>query len=231
MLCFFLKAGLVVANEREAKPWVAQISKNSDWLKKSYRLNRQATKLNPEICFVGDSLTEFWNAQGDPIWQLEFHDKRVANLGLAADRVENILWRLKNGGLAKIKPKIFVVMLGTNNLSKQSPDSPDEVARGVAEVLKLIRSKLPQSRVLLLSILPNGYDPRSKLRKSVRVTNEALREMEVEGEVEFLDIHDAFLNAQGAWKRTLTLDGTHLTMRGYELWMNHLHQPLADALR
>lgn len=85
--------------------------------------------------------------------------------------------------------------------------------------------------IMLLSILPNGYDQTSELRKSIRVTNEALREMEVKGQIKFLDIHDNFLNTQGAWKRSLTLDGTHLTMRGYELWMNLLRQPLAEALR
>ncbi|MFK5924158.1 MAG: GDSL-type esterase/lipase family protein [Verrucomicrobiota bacterium] len=219
------------AVESESKPWKAEPGKSSGWGGKANRLSRQADAVKPEICFVGDSLTEFWSNEGSPVWLLEFHDKKVANLGMAADRVENILWRLKNGGLEKIQPGLVVLMLGTNNLSKSPPDKPEDVARGVAAVLKVIQLKLPRSRVLLLSILPNGYDQSSALRGSVRLTNQALSELEVMGKIDFLNVHDSFLTTAGTWKRGLTVDGTHLTMRGYDVLMNQLRKPLAEVVK
>jgi len=226
LVLFVLNSGFAGGAEGETRPWVPQPGTISGWVKKANRLSRQADAVKPSVCFVGDSLTEFWGAEGSPIWQLEFYDKQVANLGMAADRVENILWRLKHGGLEKIRPKVFVLMLGTNNLSKSSPDKSADIVRGIKEVLKLIHMKLPESRILLVSILPNGDDPDSELRKRILQTNEALQKLSLSENVEYIDAHDAFLNASGVWKQGLSVDGTHLTMRGYEILMNQLREPL-----
>ena len=226
-----LMTGWIQADEKGSKPWKSEPGKSQGWVRRANYLNRLAIKADPEICFVGDSLTEFWNAQGSPIWQLEFQNFRVANQGMAADRIENILWRLKNGALDKIHPKVFVLMLGTNNLSKVPPDEPTDVVHGITSVLKLIQKKLPESHVLLVSILANGNNPESNLRKSILETNAALRKMPLSGKVEFIDVHDEFVDSSGKWRRGLTVDGTHLTMRGYEALMNKLREPLAKAMK
>lgn len=228
---FGLMAGWIRAEEKASQPWKPEPGKSSGWVRKANYLNRLASKADPSICFVGDSLTEFWNAQGSPIWQLEFQNTSVANQGMAADRIENILWRLENGALDKIHPKVFVLMLGTNNLSKSPPDKPVEVVRGIVAVLKRIQMKLPESRILLLSILPNGNDSRSDLRLSILKTNEALRKLSLSSKVKFVDAHDAFLNSSGTWKRGLTVDGTHLTMRGYDVLMNQLRESLGKVMK
>ena len=219
----------VGAAEKESKPWQAKPGRTSGWGKKVNYINRVANNLKPEICFIGDSLTEFWSSEGSPIWQLEFHNTKAANLGVAADRVENILWRLKNGALEKIRPEVFVLMLGTNNLSKNPPDQSDDVVRGVAAVLKQIKTKVPSARVLLVSILPNGNDPNSVLRQQVLEVNEGLQNLVSSNRIEFIDAHDVFLNSSKTWKPGLTLDGTHLTMRGYDLLMGQIRGSLQKA--
>ena len=98
-------------------------------------------------------------------------------------------------------------------------------------MLKMIQMKLPESRILLVSILPNGNNPQSGLRKSILITNTNLRKMTLPGKAEFIDVHDAFLDSSGNWKRGFTVDGTHLTMRGYEVLMNKLREPLAKAMK
>lgn len=231
---FLLLAGTAIGNEGVgeggAKPWKAEPGKTTGWMLKANRLNRQAAALNPDICFVGDSLTEFWNAQGSPIWQLEFQNIRAANLGMAADRTENILWRLNHGALDKIHPKVLVLMLGTNNLSKEPADDPTDVLRGIAAVVKQIQQKLPESRILLLSILPNGYDQGSVLRKQIIKTNASIQKLAIPSKVTIIDAHNAFLNSSGEWRPGLTVDGTHLTMRGYDVLMNQIREPLGKAV-
>lgn len=223
--------GSEVEGEGGSKPWKAEPGKTTGWISKANRLNRRASALNPDICFVGDSLTEFWNAQGSPIWQLEFQNIRAANLGMAADRTENILWRLNHGAIDEIHPKVVVLMLGTNNLSKESADAPEDVLRGIATVLKQIQNKLPESRILLLSILPNGYDQGSALRKQILKTNTGIQNLAVPGNIMVIDVHNAFLNSSKKWKSGLTVDGTHLTMRGYDVLMNQIRGPLGKAVQ
>jgi len=153
------------------------------------------------------------------VWDLEFHDRACVNLGLAGDRTEHILHRLSRLDFTRSKPKTFVVLAGTNNLSRIPPDSPADVAKGVSRIVDTLRQKSPDSRILVLSILPNGYQPDTPLRTAIRETNKLLTDKfapKAHPNVDFLDIHDAFLNDQGTWKSGLTLDGTHLSLSGYD---------------
>lgn len=40
----------------------------------------------------------------------------VANYGIAADRTEHVLWRIENGEVEGLNPRLIVLEIGTNNL-------------------------------------------------------------------------------------------------------------------
>src|SRR5450432_195211 len=67
-----------------------------------------------DVYFVGDSITRRWGATDYPDflahWQRNFHGWNAGDFGWGGDRIENILWRLKNGELDAVNPRIIVVL-------------------------------------------------------------------------------------------------------------------------
>src|SRR5271157_5054670 len=99
-----------------------------------------------DVYFEGDSITRRWGATDYPQllenWKKSFFGWNAADFGWGADRVENILWRLENGELDDVNPKVIVLLAGTNNVGNRVPAS--DVTRGLAEVLRVMRAKAPE---------------------------------------------------------------------------------------
>lgn len=183
-----------------------------------------------DVCFVGDSLTEFWTPHGIKAWQHQFRDWKVVNCGIAADRTEHILFRLNALDLKKGRPRVIVLMMGTNNLGKEPPDAPAEVAEACKVALDRIRQESPETRTLLLTIPPNTYEANSELRRAIRATNELLVKFAAEPEITVLDVYPLFVDANDAWLAGLTLDGTHFSPDGYEILAHAIRPKLAEML-
>src|SRR5207244_2762416 len=102
------------------------------------QLIEKARRGKIDVYFVGDSITRRWGATDYPDflanWNRNFHGWNAANFGWGGDTIQNILWRLENGELDGVNPKIIVVMAGTNNLGGLQA-STDEKAK-VTEVGK-----------------------------------------------------------------------------------------------
>ncbi|MFZ9980334.1 MAG: GDSL-type esterase/lipase family protein, partial [Opitutales bacterium] len=147
------------------------LTQNRDW--KSYdwvtrhdeilALNRPGA-MRADVVFLGDSITHFWSGEpkakrvaGKDSWEKWIAPHHPINLGYGWDRTENVLWRLRHGEIAGLKPKAFVVLIGTNNLS--GFNTPAETAEGVAEVCRELRRQAPQAKILLLAILPRQAKP------------------------------------------------------------------------
>ena len=73
-----------------------------------------------DVYFEGDSITRRWGAIDYPDllanWKQNFFGWNAADFGWGADRTQNILWRLENGELDGVNPKVVVLLAGTNNL-------------------------------------------------------------------------------------------------------------------
>ncbi|MCB1100357.1 MAG: hypothetical protein KDN22_32625 [Verrucomicrobiae bacterium] len=191
----------------------------ASWHRKIVQHQSELDRGKVDICFVGDSITEFWGHTGKPVWELEFHGSRCVNLGVSADRAEDILFRVQRADFSKARPDFFVVMAGTNNLGKEPPDDSALVANRVLEVVRCLQESCPESRILLLSILPSGNKPGSALRNRILKTNSFLDEgvaKRFPSKCQFLDVHDSFVKAGGGWVPRYTIDGTHLTLDGYD---------------
>ena len=79
-----------------------------------------------DLYFLGDSITRRWGCT-DPQWSAmlanwkqNFYGWNAADFGWGADRLQNILWRVQNGELDGVNPKVIVILAGTNNVGDRS---------------------------------------------------------------------------------------------------------------
>jgi lysophospholipase L1-like esterase len=113
-----------------------------------------------DVCFVGDSLAEAWEHEGASPWQRLTKGLRAVNCGISGDRTEQILYRLQRIELKRARPRMIVLWLGTNNLSADMPDSPEAVMRGIQAAIKTIKNASPETKIILLSLLPTVLQTR-----------------------------------------------------------------------
>jgi N-acetylglucosamine-6-sulfatase len=166
-----------------------------------------------DVAFVGDSITARW--RGGENWNKHWGSYRAVNMGIGGDQTQHVLWRLQNGDLDGYKAKLFVVMIGTNNLWGKNAD-PAHAAAGVKAVIDLIQSKQPQAKILLMSLLPTGEKPNPG-RETRAAVNELISKF-AGGSVEYMDIWDKYLEADGTISKEVMHDFLHLAPKGYDIW-------------
>ncbi len=181
------------------------------------------------LLLIGDSITDFWPRRGEWTW-LKLAPYQPANIGISAERTEDVIWRLENGELDGIAPKVVMIMIGTNNLGHFPDEKPEWVAGGVKRIVTLIREKLPASRILVLAIFPRAT-PGSALRERVAATNLLLASLADGQQVRFLDIGARFLDANGEIPSAIMPDKLHPGPKGYEIWLDAVAPTLTELMR
>ncbi|MDI1250851.1 MAG: GDSL-type esterase/lipase family protein, partial [Lacunisphaera sp.] len=102
------------------------------------------------LLFLGDSITEGWG-KAPHVWEYYFGKYQPANFGIGGDQTQHVIWRIENGELDGISPKVVVLMIGTNN---SGAHTGEQIAAANRKIIELIRAKIPGVKVLLLAILP-----------------------------------------------------------------------------
>jgi lysophospholipase L1-like esterase len=173
-----------------------------------------AKKGGVDLLFLGDSITDGWRGKnGKKVWDENFEPLKAANFGIGGDRTEHVLWRLKNGELEGITPKLAVIMIGTNN----GKDSAEDVAAGITAIVKEVRTKSPTTKVLLLAIFPRGEKPNPGREKNDKV-NEIVSKIDDKKDVKYLDIGAKFLAEDKTISKEIMPDFLHLSEKGYQIW-------------
>ena len=132
--------------------------------------------------------------------------------------------RLPHDGL---KPKLAVIMIGTNN---SGTDSSEDIAAGIKAIVEKLRAKLPETRILLLGIFPrgpNGEDPKRIVNAGA---NEIAKKLDDGQSVTYLDISDKFLQPDGGLAKEIMPDLLHLSPQGYEIWASSIEPKVAELL-
>lgn len=167
-----------------------------------------------DVAFVGDSITARW--RGGENWTKHWGSYRAVNMGIGGDRTQNVLWRLQDGELDDYKAKVFVVLIGTNNLFDKNAD-PADVAAGIKAIIDLIKTKQPQAKILLMGVFPRGEKPNPG-REKIKATNELISKFHDGAVVHYIDIGDKFLQSDGTISKELMKDFLHLGDKGYDIW-------------
>jgi len=181
-----------------------------------------------EVIFIGDSITQGWEGSGKEVWAKYYGPRHALNLGIGSDHTQPVLWRLEQGNLDGLKPRVAVVLIGVNNLPEET-NTPRMVLEGVTAVVRRLREKLPETKILLLGIFPFREDFHLQRAKGLQV-NQALRKLADGRWVHFLDCGHIFIEPDGRISKEMMPDFVHLTPKGYRLWAEALEPKLVQLL-
>lgn len=181
------------------------------------------------LLFLGDSITDGWPRNGEWSW-LKFAPYQPANFGISGDRTEHVLWRITNGELDGIDPKVTVVMIGTNNVGQNSDEKPEWAAEGVKKIITTVREKLPKTKILLLAVFPRAVvgDP---MRDRIAEINRIIAQLDDGKIIRFLDIGKVFLDEAGEIPPDVMPDKLHPSAKGYDLWYDAMHPLLEEMMK
>ena len=156
-----------------------------------------------------------------------FFGWNAADFGWGADLVQNILWRLKNGELDGVHPKVIVLLAGTNNVGNSTPAGSEDatveaVTRGIQAVLRVMREKAPEATIVLTAIFPRNDN--MALMPAIDRINARLAGLADGKRIRFLNVNNKMADAEGRlFEGMMNADKLHPAVRGYQVW--------ADALK
>jgi len=161
--------------------------------------------------FVGDSITE-----GFPLADA-FPKRHVINRGIGGDLVEGVIERL-DVSVADLKPAQVYVMIGINDLWWGEPVSMEVRKERYVRLLQGLKQAAPKAKTFIQSILPVGGNM-PELNACVVEVNNMLRGLTEEAGLTYVDLHPWLGDETGALRPEFTTDGVHLTLGGYEAWL------------
>jgi lysophospholipase L1-like esterase len=185
-----------------------------------------AKKGGVDFLLMGDSITDGWRGGGKKVYSASFDEFKPANFGIGGDRTQHVLWRLQNGELDGITPKLCMLMIGTNN----GGDSAEDVAAGITAIVKEIQKKSPTTKVLLLGIFPRGDKPNAGREKNDKVNTIVAKLDDAGKTVKYLDIGAKFMNEDKTISKEIMPDFLHLTEKGYQIWADAVLPTVKEML-
>jgi alkaline phosphatase D len=182
-----------------------------------------------DLVFLGDSITEGWEAAGKDVWAERYGKRKAVALGVGGDRTQHVLWRLDHGQLDGLDPKLVVVMIGTNN-SNGKEHTSEEIAQGIEAVVRSVRAKAPKAKVLLLAVFPRGEKPNEQRAKNDEASHLAADAVADGKDVVFLDISPSFLAKDGTLSKDVMPDFLHPNAKGYAIWADAIEGKVKELL-
>jgi len=167
------------------------------------------------IVFYGDSITDAWSGQRE--WREVFAPRGAVNYGISGDQVQHVLWRMQNGEVAGLNPKLIVLKIGTNNLGGHTAR---EIADGIGAIIRYLRTTLPNTRILLLSIFPRTGEGNYL---KIATINLYIAKLHDGNFVVYQSLFDNMGQDWGTVDSALFPDGLHLSASGYTLWYNIMY--------
>lgn len=200
------------------------------------QLLEKAARGGIDIYFEGDSITRRWGATDYPEflanWNKNFFGWNAADFGWGADSIQNILWRLQNGELDGVHPKVIVLLAGTNNVGSAMPTDGDDakaadITKGMAAILRIMQEKAPEATIILMGIFPRN-DSMAVIPTIYKI-NSNLSGLADGKKVRYLNINDKLAGANGVLFDGMTMDKLHPSVKGYQVWADAL-KPLFTEL-
>jgi len=189
-----------------------------------------------DIYFVGDSITRRWGTK-DPQyhellenWTTNFFGWNAGDFGWGADLTQNILWRLENGELDGVNPKIIVILAGINNVGTRpgGDEKIEDITRGLKAIVKTCQEKAPGAMIILTGIFPRNDN--MAVVPEINKINENLAKMADGKKIRYININDQIADKDGKLLPGMSLDKFHPTAKGYQHWANALKPIFTEIL-
>jgi lysophospholipase L1-like esterase len=207
----------------------------TNWMARHEENVATAKRGGVDILFLGDSITDgwHWDTGGRRIWEKTFAPRHAANFGIGYDRIQNVLWRVENGELDEISPKVVVLLIGTNNSGNEDDGKPrnttPEIIAGISNLVYRIEVRLPRAKIILFGVFPRG-EKSDPIREQVKAVNAGIAKL-TNKKIKFMDIGNKFLAADGTLPRELFPDLLHPNEKGYQIWTDVLVPALDEMMR
>jgi alpha-galactosidase len=187
-----------------------------------------------DIVWIGDSITHGWDIpENQHILKQYFGQWKSLNLGISGDRTENVLWRLRNGALDGLHPKVAVLMIGTNNTDGEHfprADSAEELAAGQLAILDLLRDKLPGTRILFLKVFPYGEQDNPRRQANFKASELTASRIAGDPKIRYLDLTSVLMPDGKTLAKTNMPDFLHPNSFGYWQWAAAIAPAIHDAI-
>jgi beta-glucosidase len=221
------EAAKAAAPEHDAKASITPAPRPDAWWQQRHEsMNARVKKGNVDLLLIGDSITHGWEGGGKDVWAKFYEKRNAVNLGIGGDRTQHVLWRLENGNIEGIKPKLAVIMIGTNN---SGTDTVPEIADGVRAIVKKLRTTLPDTKILLLGIFPRDEQP-SKRRGDLLQVNQIIARLDDGKNVHYMDIGSRFVDDNGSIPKEIMPDFLHPSPAGYQIWADAIEAKVAELM-
>jgi len=204
------------------------------------QLLEKARKGGIDVYFEGDSITRRWGTSDEQYkkflanWRQNFFGWNAANFGWGGDTIQNILWRLSNGELDNVNPKIIVVLAGTNNVGNKSPEGGEDwrvadITSGIRALLDICLQKAPGATIVLMGIIPRNDN--IEVMPVIKKVNGNIAKFADGKKIRYLNINNKLADEDGKFLEGIAnRDGVHLEVKGYQVWANALKPIFTELL-
>ncbi|HSK73702.1 MAG TPA: SGNH/GDSL hydrolase family protein [Pyrinomonadaceae bacterium] len=181
-------------------------------------IDRRQTPPENAVLFVGSSSIRMWENLRSSFPQL-----KVINRGFGGSRLEDVNHYFDRI-VAPYKPKTIVLYAGENDVNEGA--SPEKVAEEYQRFARMVREKLPKTKIFYISIKPSPS--RWKIAEQFRKANELIKaQIEKDKSARFVDVFSPMLSANGEPMPDIFLeDNLHMNAKGYEIWRGVLEKYL-----
>jgi lysophospholipase L1-like esterase len=196
---------------QSANPAIVPIPNETDsfWMPRHLAKLTEIKEQPVDLLLIGDSITQYLEVDGPepwrefkPVWNKYYVPFNAMNLGFNGDTTANVLWRINHGEIDGIKPKVVMLEIGTNNTGKMHC-SAEQTVEGIDTVVSVLHKKLPESKIVILKILPCAFP---SMETNLKV-NEALAQNYANSGFAFVqDLTDVFMQ-DGQLDRGLYIEG------------------------
>jgi lysophospholipase L1-like esterase len=198
----------------------------------------QAKKGHTDIYFEGDSITRRWGASDYPElldnWNKNFSGWSAEDFGWGADRTQNILWRLLNGELDGVNPKVIVLLAGTNNIGNTISSNGDDakvrdISLGLEAIVHVMRNKAQDATIIVTGIFPRNDT--MAVMPAIDKINRNLSKLADGKKIRYLDLNPILADPNGKlFDGMMNPDKLHPTVKGYQVWADALKPIFTELL-
>ncbi|HZK95487.1 MAG TPA: GDSL-type esterase/lipase family protein, partial [Prolixibacteraceae bacterium] len=227
----------------EAKPEIPSVGQNPAAVPvEGYAKKRHEEKLalvakeKFDLIFIGNSITHnFEKPEYQPVWNQFFAPRKALNLGTSGYRTENLIWNIQNGELDGQSPKVVIVEIGTNNVDEKNyptRHTAGQLAGGIETIVKLIREKLPDTKIIVLRCFPGCYggpNPTSH-RLILERASDIVSKLADGKHIFYSDVNHVFLNMDGSLNHEMMNDWLHPTPAGAKAWAQAMEPLLSELM-
>lgn len=205
----------------DPKP-VDDVQGDGRWMSQHKRFVDETKEKEPEIVFIGDSLIQ--QIANTELWKKLFEPLHCLNFGIGGDQTQNILWRIQNGEMDCIEPKVVVLLAGTNNYDHTA----EQVAEGLMEIVSAVQHKQPKTQIVVMGIPPRGENPNPLREKVAKINSIVSDQLSSIPNATFLATDPSlFVDKNDKISHTDMYDYLHLTTEGYQ----KICEPLLDTIQ